>query len=163
MILDITTDPNEILHKKSAPLAADRFNSPEIKKLAEDMIETMYIKDGVGLAAPQVGQSLALCVIAGKYTPDEKTDLILINPEWEKISIQKTVDEEGCLSVPNTFGEVKRYKKIKVRGQNIKGEKIEFPAEDYFARIIQHEIDHLNGILFIEKAKNLRQNDSIQL
>ena len=143
-------------------LAADRFNSPEIKKLAGDMIETMYAKDGVGLAAPQVGQSLAICVITGKYTSD-KTDLVLINLEWEKMSLRKTVDEEGCLSVPNMFGEVKRYKKIKVRGQNIKGEKIEFPAEDFFARVLQHEIDHLNGILFIEKAKKLRQADLIQL
>ncbi|PIT88769.1 MAG: peptide deformylase [Candidatus Magasanikbacteria bacterium CG10_big_fil_rev_8_21_14_0_10_36_32] len=163
MILDIVTDPNEILHKKSASLSADRFGSPDIKKLTTNMIETMYAKDGVGLAAPQIGQSLAICVIAKKYTPNQKTDLILINPEWEKMSLQKTIDDEGCLSVPNIFGEVKRYKKIKVYGQNIRGEKMEFPAEDYFARILQHEIDHLNGILFIEKAKKLRQADLIQL
>lgn len=161
MILDIIIEPNDILHKKSAPLALNQISDAKISRLIKDMIETMHAKDGIGLAAPQIGQSLSLCIIAKQYTPEKKADLVLINPEWEKLSRRTGMDEEGCLSVPDTFGKVKRYKKIKVLAQNFKGKKTEFQAEDFFARIIQHEVDHLNGILFIEKAKTLRHADPI--
>ncbi len=115
----------------------------------------MYAKDGVGIASVQVGNPIQLCVIAKDFTPDKKADLILINPSFEKKSILREWGEEGCLSVPNTYGSVRRFKKIKVSALNAKGEKIEFVATEFFARIIQHEIDHLNGVLFIEKAKKL--------
>lgn len=161
MILDILIEPNEILHKKTVLVTPEQFSGTEIKDLIKKMIETMYAKDGVGLAASQVGKLLSLCVISKKFTPEQKNDLVLINPEWEKMSVRKITDEEGCLSVPNIFGKVKRYKKIKVRAQNAGGKKIEFPAEDFFARIIQHEVDHLQGILFIEKAIQLQHANPI--
>jgi peptide deformylase len=124
------------------------------------MVETMYAKDGVGLASVQVGESKQLCVIAKNYnTLNKKQDLCLINPSWTKLSVFKAWDEEGCLSVPGVYGKVKRYTKIKVQALDSNGKLLEFVAEDFFARIIQHEVDHLNGILFIEKAKNLHQID----
>ena len=158
MFLEVTLEPNPILHKKGRDLTVAELATLEIKKLIKNMVETMYFKDGVGIAAPQVGKSLQLCVIAKKFSPLNKNeDLILINPIWKKISILKAWDTEGCLSIPLVYGEVKRYTKIKVQALNQLGEKIEFEAKDFSARIVQHEVDHLNGILFIEKARKLQK------
>ncbi|MFA6423956.1 MAG: peptide deformylase [Candidatus Magasanikbacteria bacterium] len=158
MLLEVTLEPNPILHKKGRELTVAELSTPEMKKLIKDMAETMYKKDGVGIAAPQVNKSLQLCVIAKKFSPlDKDNDLVLVNPTWKKIAISKAWDSEGCLSVPEVYGEVKRYTKIKVQALNQFGEKIEFTALDYPARIIQHEIDHLNGTLFIEKARKLQK------
>ncbi|MFA7653602.1 MAG: peptide deformylase [Candidatus Magasanikbacteria bacterium] len=158
MILKITTEPNPILHKVGAQIAPTNLISGKYNQLIVDMVETMYADDGVGIAAPQVGQSIQLCVIAKQYNPiDAKQDLILINPVWEKLSILKKTDEEGCLSVPNIYGKVKRYTKIRVKAFDQAGKPISFIAKDFPARIIQHEVDHLDGILFIEKAKNLHK------
>ncbi|OGH84695.1 MAG: peptide deformylase [Candidatus Magasanikbacteria bacterium RIFOXYA2_FULL_44_8] len=157
MILPITIEPNPILHKKGAELTSADLKSAKIQKLIDDMTETMYKSDGVGIAAPQVGASIMLCVIAKQFA-GTKTDLTLVNPVWEKKSLLKTSDTEGCLSVPGVFGEVKRYKKIKVNALDRDGNKIEFLANNFFARIVQHEVDHLNGILFIEKAKNVHSD-----
>ena len=128
-----------------------------------DIMETMYAKDGVGIASVQVGNVNQFCVIAKNFTPEKESDLILINPKFVKVSVLRSWDEEGCLSVPNIYGSVRRFKKIKVSALNIKGEKIEFIATDFFARIIQHEIDHLNGTLFIEKAKKLYTFDKTKI
>jgi len=157
MLLPITIEPNEILHKKAEKISIEKIKTPEFQNFIGDMIETMYKKDGVGLAGPQVGISEQICVIAKEYSTFENDeDLVLINPKWKKISRWKAWDEEGCLSVPLTTGKVKRYKKIKVEAIDRNGENVEFEAEGFFARIIQHETDHLRGVLFIEKAKNLR-------
>lgn len=158
MIYNIVTDPNPILHRKSADLKPEEITTREMQVFIKDMIETMYAKDGVGLAAVQVGKSIQLCVIAKAYITasiEAKHDLCLINPQWTKMSMFKDWDEEGCLSVPGVYGKVKRYTKIKVQALTSKGEPLEFIAENFFARIIQHEVDHLNGVLFVEKAKDL--------
>jgi peptide deformylase len=157
MVYPIVFDPNPILHKRSTDVDPATINTPEMQKFIKDMVETMYVKDGVGLAAVQVGKSMQLCVIAKNFTPDKKKDLCLINPTWIKINDKQAWDEEGCLSVPEIYGEVKRYVHIKVKALDGKGNPIEFVAEDFFARIVQHECDHLNGTLFIEKAKNLHR------
>lgn len=156
MLLEIITEPNKILRQVGKKLTQEEIGSKKFKKFIKDLTETMYIRDGVGIAAPQVGQSVMLCVIAKDFTPTREKDLILINPVWEKKSIAKLVDEEGCLSVPGVYGLVKRYKKIKVTASDEQGKEICFEAVDFPARVIQHEIDHLNGILFIDKAKKLR-------
>jgi len=156
MLLEIFTEPNPILRKVSKQLTKEDIGSKKFKKFIKDLTETMYIRDGVGIAAPQVGESLMVCLIAKDFTPTKEKDLILINPVWEKKSILKTLDEEGCLSVPGVYGLVKRYKKIKIKALDEHGKEICFEAEDFPARVIQHEIDHLNGILFIDKAKKLR-------
>ena len=159
MVYDIVFEPNPILHKRSADVDPVEITSREMQKFIKDMVETMYLKDGVGLASVQVGRSIQLCVIAKKFNPITKDDLCLINPVWSKLSIAKEWDEEGCLSVPGVYGKIKRYKKIKVTALDKKGSKLEFIAEDFFARIVQHECDHLNGHLYIEKAKDLRRVD----
>ncbi len=156
MIYDIVFHPEPLLHKTSDLVPKEIILTPNFQNFISDMIATMYVKDGVGLAAPQVGRSIKLCVIAKEYTPSKK-DLCLINPEWTKQSIKKNWDEEGCLSVPGIYGEVSRYSTIKVKALDHEGTHLEFVARDFFARIIQHEVDHLNGILFIEKAKNLHR------
>lgn len=115
--------------------------------LIDNMFDTMYTEDGVGLAAPQVGISKRIAVVDIR----EGNKIVLINPEIIKEE-GKTIREEGCLSIPGEIGDVIRSKKIKVKSLDRKGNEIEFEAEDFEARAIQHEIDHLNGVLFIDKV-----------
>jgi len=157
MILPIKKNPDPILSQVGLKLSKNEIFHPDRQQLIQNMIATMYAKDGVGLAASQVGQCLQICVIAKNFTNEQKQDLVLINPSFVKASVFKEWDEEGCLSVPNAYGQVKRYKKIKVKALDINGQNIQFTAQNFFARVIQHEIDHLNGILFITKAKNLHE------
>jgi peptide deformylase len=158
MILPIIKYPNDILTTRSKEVDQDFILDRQTQDLVQNMIETMYSADGVGLAAPQIGKNLRLCVISKNYTPDKK-DLVLFNPTWEKTSRKKVADIEGCLSIPNTFGKVKRLKNIKVKYLNEKGKEISFEASGFFARIVQHEVDHLNGELFIFKAKDIHTEE----
>lgn len=120
-----------------------------INRLINNMIDTMRAHDGVGLAAPQIGISKRVIVV------DDGNGLIkIINPEIVKCN-GEAVDKEGCLSVPNRIGQVKRFTSVIVNGFDINKNFITIKAKDLLARILQHEIDHLNGILFIEKAKNI--------
>ncbi|OGF21569.1 peptide deformylase [Candidatus Falkowbacteria bacterium RIFOXYB2_FULL_38_15] len=146
MPLTIITEPNPILHKKAKEIKKEELKSPEIKELILGMKEMVETAGGVGLAAPQVAKSLRLIVI---FLDNKK--LILINPEITKYSWRKDCAEEGCLSVPGNFGKVKRSKIIKVKALDEEGKNIEFTANNFFARVIQHEVDHLDGILFIDK------------
>lgn len=152
-MLKIITNPNKILRQKAS--AIKDITDKEIQKLIPEMIETMLRKDGLGLAAPQVGQSVRMIAVRHK-----DGELIMINPMIVKKSLLKEIDEEGCLSVPNIFGEVKRCKKITVKYLDGDGKQHKISAEGLFARVIQHEIDHLDGILFIDKAKNLRREEN---
>ena len=156
MILDILTEPNPFLFRKAAAVSAADLKKPETRKFLDDLAETMVAKDGVGLSATQTGVDARIIAIRATYNPfDPKKELVIANPVWEKVSGEKVYGEEGCLSVPGIYGQVKRYKKIKVSGLAPDGKKIGFTAEDFLARIIQHEVDHLDGILFISKAKDL--------
>ncbi|HLD61215.1 MAG TPA: peptide deformylase [Patescibacteria group bacterium] len=158
MVYNITFDPNPILHQRAADVDLATIPSRETQKFFKDMIETMYVKDGVGLAAVQVGVDTQVCTIVKNYnTLNRREDLVLINPSWEKMERKQEWDEEGCLSVPGIFGKIKRYNKVKVKALDKKGKPIEFIAEGFFSRIIQHECDHLNGHLYIEKAKDLHK------
>lgn len=151
-ILPIITHPNPILRKKSEDVNLEEIKSPEFQELLLDMETTMLKEDGVGLAAPQIGKNIRAISI---YAEGKK--LFLINPVITKKSWKKSWDEEGCLSVPNIFGQVERYKKINLIYFNEKGEKQKLITSNFLARVIQHEIDHLDGILFIDKAKNLKK------
>ncbi|PIZ96275.1 MAG: peptide deformylase [Candidatus Magasanikbacteria bacterium CG_4_10_14_0_2_um_filter_33_14] len=161
MTLDIITIPNENLRKRSIEVDLDFVNDTSSQKLFDDMIKTMYEDDGIGLAAPQIGKNIRVCVIGkdalklDKHNTLPVEDLILINPTWQKINKKTHIDLEGCLSVPKTYGKVKRYKNIYVEALNRNGERIEFEANHFFARAIQHEVDHLDGILFIDKATGI--------
>lgn len=147
-ILSILTIPESSLRQKS--VAVKPTEILKLKPLFLDMIETMYCADGVGLAAPQIGQNIRLAIIGKEGTTDKK-DWILINPKIVKHSWKRVKDEEGCLSVPGVRKEVARFAKITIKALDVKGKPINFQAEDLFARVIQHEIDHLDGILIIDK------------
>lgn len=166
MSLPITMLPTETLHELSRELSRDEILSPKFQTLITEMIPAMYDNDGIGLAAPQVGVNVRLCII-GKNAVDKderppatpkqtnQQDLVLINPVFQKLNKKFTKDDEGCLSVPGYYGDVKRHQEIYVTALNEKGEKIEFVAKNFFARVIQHEVDHLNGHLFIDRAPDL--------
>jgi len=147
MKLPIVVYGDPVLEKKGAKI---KEINDEIKQLVEDMYETMKAAPGIGLAAPQVGKSLQLAIIdlsAGE-NPEER--IVLINPEIvEEEGLQK--EEEGCLSFPGIFGFVERPERVKVKYTDIDGTEKTIEAEGLLARALCHEIDHLNGILFITK------------
>ena len=152
-VLEICTFPNPVLKQKSRPI---QKIDPKILQLVQDMAETMYSAPGVGLAAPQVGHSLRLAVIDVTPADGPKNLLILINPEIVAAEGECTWDE-GCLSVPDCNEEVKRSKKVVVRYQNLQGENAEITGEEILAIALQHEIDHLDGILFIDRLSPLKR------
>jgi len=129
----------------------------ELKSLVEDMAETMYDAPGIGLAAPQVAESVRLIVIDTTVAGEEQDYLCLVNPEIVSHEGQQ-VDEEGCLSVPEIVAQVKRFKKVTVSYQDNEGTPLELTTEDRFAVVLQHEIDHLDGILFIDHLSPLKRN-----
>jgi len=125
----------------------------EIKKLIKDMIETMAEADGVGLAAPQVGRSVRLIVLDMGEGPFE-----IINPAVTEMEGEQ-VGPEGCLSVPDYYGDVKRFSKVTVEGLNSNGRKVKITGEELLARALQHEIDHLDGVLYVERASSLYRQE----
>lgn len=151
---EIVKYPFPVLKEKAKPVT--EFDD-KLKKLVADMAETMYDAPGVGLAAPQIGVPLQIAVI--DITPrDEESELIvLVNPKIVKGEGEET-DEEGCLSVVDYSSKVKRFQKIWVEAQDIEGNPISFEAEDFFARVIQHELDHLDGKLFIDRISSLKRS-----
>lgn len=151
-ILTIITDPNPILRKRSAELALGKIKTKELKELCADMALTMIKKDGVGLAAPQIGKNIRVITVNTKDGA-----ICLINPEITKASWLKEWGAEGCLSVPGVFGQVRRHKKVDCSYLNKDGKKEFMSASGLLARVLQHEIDHLDGILFTDKAKDLNK------
>lgn len=143
---------DEVLRKKAQPVTQI---TPELVQLAHDMLETMYKAPGIGLAAPQIGRNIRLVVIDITREDDEARDpIILFNPEILPAAgeVPSVPYEEGCLSVPDVFADVMRPERIDVRYQNENGESVERKdVEGLLARCIQHEVDHLNGVLFVDK------------
>ncbi len=152
-LLPILKFPNPVLRKKAKKISAI---DGSLQNLVSDMLETMYDAPGVGLAAPQVGESIQLIVVNASQEEDGKDSMVLINPEITAKEGNQ-VDEEGCLSVLDLTASVKRYQKITVCYQDMAGERHELTTEDRFAVILQHEIDHLNGILFIDHLSTLKR------
>lgn len=152
-IKKILTYPDPVLRQEVETVT--NFDA-SLKQLADDLVETMYDAPGAGLAANQIGVCLRVVVIDVSPSKEEKKPLVLVNPE---IIAQEgcQVGEEGCLSVIDLTANVERYKKIQVRAQDLDGKAWEFPAEEFFARVIQHELDHLNGILFIDHLSSLKR------
>ncbi|MEK7480749.1 MAG: peptide deformylase [Patescibacteria group bacterium] len=188
----ITREPKAILHQVAEEVPIKEITSPRVQRLIEDMSDTLRVsKDGIGIAAPQIGVPLRIFVASeealqleavGKQTPraplirgdsvdisppdkgDERgfskelpkwQHFVFINPKILKSSRKKVEDSEGCLSVPGTFGIVPRAEKIRVLAYDEQGKKFERGASGLFARLLQHEIDHLEGHLFLEKAKEM--------
>ena len=149
-LLEIITLPNPILRKKAHKVTD--FGK-EFRTLVADMVETMRDAPGVGLAAPQVALSLRLIVVEYGDDEDEKVPkklYVVANPEIVEKSEEKVLGIEGCLSVPDLIGEVERYESVVVKGQNRQGQPVKIKATGWLARIFQHEIDHLDGIVYTD-------------
>ena len=158
-ILKIARLGHPVLNKKA--IIVKNLPDPKIKKLIEDMIETMLDANGIGLAAPQVHVNKQVIIFRiPKEEKDEKDELIeitaLINPKLSNISDETADDWEGCLSIPGMSGLVKRFSKVRYEGFDMTGNVIKKTAEGFHARVIQHEFDHLMGILYIHKLADSR-------
>jgi peptide deformylase len=156
-ILDVKKVPDPVLRKETQPVEA--FDD-DLQKLIDDMVETMRDEPGVGLAATQVGLSRKLIVVefGDEDDPEKPAKLYAVaNPEITTISEETEFGIEGCLSIPGMVGEVERYAAIVVKGKNAKGKSIKIKAHGWLARIFQHEIDHLDGVLFTDRAARVWQ------
>jgi peptide deformylase len=154
MVLNIITFPVDLLRKKSVPV--EKIDD-DIKKLAADMLDTLYDVKGYGLAAPQVGRRLRMLVLDETAGRETRRPQVFINPEILGVD-GEMLGEEGCLSVPGEYASVKRFAELKVRAFNEKGEEFIVEAKDQLARILQHEIDHLDGILFIDRLPSFKRD-----
>jgi peptide deformylase len=154
--LEIVTLPDPVLRRKARTITS--FDQ-DLQTLVDDMIETMREAPGVGLAAPQVGISERLIVV--EYPEDDEQEdspkkiHVMINPEIKEISEETEMGIEGCLSIPNLQGEVERALAVTIKGQTRHGQPVRIKASGWLARIFQHEIDHLNGVVFTDRASKV--------
>jgi peptide deformylase len=154
--LEMRYEPDPILREKAKRIKTFDAN---LRKLASDMFETMHSHSGVGLAGPQIGQPIRLLV--AEYVPDPKEEergfkVALCNPEIVKASEEMEDGIEGCLSIPGWIGEVPRHASVTVKAQTPEGKEVRIKADHYYARVLQHEIDHLNGVLFTDRVVNIK-------
>lgn len=147
------TYPAPVLREKAVQI--EEFDDA-LRELAEDMAETMYDAQGVGLAGNQIGVARQIVVVDISTEEDERKYIVLINPVISE-GEGKVCDQEGCLSVAEYSAKVDRFRKIRVTAQDPEGKELDFTAEDRFARIIQHEVDHLHGTLFIDRISSLKR------
>jgi peptide deformylase len=155
MIRPILQLPDPVLRRVSTPVAKI---DDEIKKLIKDMFETMYDAPGIGLAAVQIGVAKRVVTIDATRGEDEKNPMVFINPEIISSSEDVDVNEEGCLSIAEFYEEVERPTAVTVRYMDEKGKTKEIEADGLLARALQHEIDHLNGVLFIDHISKLKRD-----
>ncbi len=153
---DVLKFPDERLRRVSEPI--DEITD-EIRELARDMLEVMYDEPGIGLAAPQVDAPVRLVVVDTDWTEEdaERNPLVLVNPEIVEAS-GKITWTEGCLSVPDFEAEVERAERVRLQAQDLDGKELEIEAEGLQAVCFQHEIDHLDGVLFIDRISRLKRN-----
>ena len=152
-VREIVTDGHPTLRKAAKKVDPREIREPLFQQLIDDMFETMYAAPGVGLAAPQVNVSKRLFVI--DVHDEEHEPAVVINPKIEEADEEIEL-VEGCLSVPGMVGDIVRYKRMAVSGLDRHGDKIRLEGDGLFAQCLQHEIDHLNGVLYVDKARNLR-------
>jgi peptide deformylase len=156
-ILKVARMGHPALRAKARSIDRGEIERPALQKLIDDMIDTMSEYHGVGLAAPQVHEGLRLFVAAldGNEEGEPQSEpLVLINPEISVVGTEVVEDWEGCLSIPDVRGRVPRAREIKVRALDRRGERIQLSAHDFPARVIQHETDHLEGILFFDRMRS---------
>jgi len=158
-ILKVSRLGHPVLRKVTENLSVRDLQSPELQKLIDDMIATMKEYDGVGLAADQVHESIQLAVLEvadnPRYPQKPKVPLtVLVNPTYTPMTEETEEDWEGCLSIPDLRGRVPRYKNIHVRALDRDGKELDFVANDFHARVIQHEIDHLNGKVYLDRMRD---------
>ena len=155
-ILKVARMGHPVLRSKAQPIDRGQIKSLPVQKLIDDMIETMIEYHGVGLAAPQIHESVRLFVasLESDEAGDRLEPVAIINPEITPVGREVVEDWEGCLSIPDIRGRVPRARAILLKGFDRNGQRIELPAHDYSARVIQHETDHLDGILFFDRMKS---------
>jgi peptide deformylase len=158
-VREILVVPNPLLKQVSAPVEGV---DDDLRALMDDMLETMYAAPGVGLAAVQIGVPKRVIVMDLAREGEEKQPRHFVNPELLWTSEETAPYEEGCLSVPDYYDEVLRPAKVKVRYLNYQGEAVEEDAEGLFAVCIQHELDHLNGVLFIDHLSRLKREQAVK-
>jgi peptide deformylase len=156
-ILKVARMGHPVLRGKARSIERAEIKAPAMQKLIDDMLETMAEYHGVGLAAPQIHEGVRLFVAAlddGDEEPQRHDPIAIINPEITVIGAEVVEDWEGCLSIPDIRGRVPRAREIKVRAFDRTGDRIELHAHDFPARVIQHETDHLDGILFFDRMRS---------
>ena len=160
MILKVARIGNPVVRQTARPVPEDKIRSAEVQRLIDDMIETMYEYDGVGLAAPQihVGLRLAVLEVPGD---DERSRAavpltVLVNPVVTPLGDETLVGWEGCLSVPDLRGQVPRLARVRLEARDRQGEPYALEAEGFFARVVQHECDHLDGNVYLDRLKGMR-------
>lgn len=155
-VRQIVTLPEPVLRRRARKVTD--FGA-ETQKLIDDMVETMRQAPGVGLAAPQVGVPLRVIVV--EYSENDEVEdaplklYTVINPEFSRISRDTVVGTEGCLSVPGVLGDVERFEALTVKGLNRRGQPVTIKAKGWLARIFQHEVDHLDGVVFVDRAEKV--------
>jgi peptide deformylase len=157
-ILKVAVLGNPVLRIPAEPVK--NIQAPDVQRLIDDMIETMREYHGVGLAAPQVHRSLQIALIEGEEKPSAPGEsarplTVLINPRLLPVTERMEEDWEGCLSIPDLRGRVPRYTEIEVQAHDRRGRPVHLKASEFFARVIQHEHDHLTGIVFLDRMKGL--------
>ncbi len=154
MMRPVLTYPDPILAKTAAEIETV---TPEIRQLAEDMLETMYHKEGLGLAAPQVGESCRLIVVDVTGPDKREEPLVFVNPRI--VEAQGQVESsEGCLSVMNYRSKIQRAERVRLQALNLDGQPVEVEVDGMLAICLQHELDHLDGVLFIDKISRLKRS-----
>jgi peptide deformylase len=151
----ILTEPNRTLREKSLPV---EIVDDDLRKLMDDMLETMYAAPGIGLAAIQIGVPKRVIVLDIDQKEGQKNPLFFVNPEIVKKSQTNSIYEEGCLSVPGQFAEIERSENCHIKYLDYNGKEKEIEAKGMLATCIQHEMDHLEGILFIDYLSNLKKS-----
>jgi peptide deformylase len=161
-ILKVSRLGHPVLRMQTKRLAKEALASPAIQTLIDNMMETMVEYYGVGLAANQVHESLAIAVIESHGPRGTIPMTVLVNPEVTILDEQQIEDWEGCLSIPDLRGRVPRYRKLRVDALDRHGKKLQFVAEDFFARVIQHECDHLMGRVYLDRMRELQTLSHLQ-
>lgn len=155
MILKVARMGHPVLRKVAEPVDPKELKTPEFKQLIKDMVETMFEYDGRGLAAPQIHVSKQILVMIWDFTPGEEPNLlVLVNPKLTPLTETTSEYWEGCLSVPGLRGKVARPNKIRVQAMTNTGETVDFVAEGFAATVVQHEVDHLLGVLYVDRVKD---------
>ncbi len=155
-VLDVVHLGHPVLRQKAEPVSKELFGSTRLKELAEGMVETMIQMKGVGLAAPQVGEPLRLFAY---WVPGDDEQLVeptvLVNPEIRQVGAEQEDGWEGCLSIPGLLGRVPRFVRVKVKAQDITGAPVSLTADYFHARVIQHENDHLDGVVYLDRMQSM--------
>lgn len=173
----IVKHPAAVLHERAAEVPVEAISSPKIQSIINEMSEALRkTPDGIGIAAPQIGYPLRIFLASEEALRWDETDqhepedrkkkkweyYVFINPVIIKTSRRKIIEAEGCLSVPGVYGRVERAEKVSIEAYNEKGEKFTRGTSKLYARVMQHEVDHLEGVLFIERAKTLMRPKKVQ-